>query len=161
MAEPNKKKGTPPPPPQEKVVVKKRSGCFLLLLLLLLLIALLLYLITHFGWFGLGDGSGSSGDGGSGSDSGTSVADRAEPVSEDTDSTVVYVTISEDKYLLNNEPIELDKLMENIKGIEGDVKVEITDADGVVNLLTDLEDALVAESIAYSVNTEVQETEAE
>ena len=149
----------PPPPPQEKVV-KKKSGCLLPLLLLLLLIALLIFLIWHFGWFGFGDGDG-SGSSGSGASSSTSESQEIEKNDNINDKVITNVTVNGDEYLYDNQPVELDKLIDIIKETEGDVTVDIADSDSTKNALDALVNRLADEKISYIDNSSINETEAE
>jgi len=62
------------------------------------------------------------------------------------------ITISEDVYYYNNEPISLDDLIDEIETVDGEVIVTITDNEATENACTMLTTKLDELEIEYTIN---------
>ena len=126
----------------------KKGG---IILVLILLIAAILVLLYFFGG-GLGLGSGSGGT----VPAGGTVTNNTEQEtdSDDTPEETKYidVTVSEDKYLYDNNTITIDELIEKVKGFEEKCEVHITVSEtATLNAVDDLKAALDSNGIEYMI----------
>ncbi|MCH5193895.1 MAG: hypothetical protein J1F11_08045 [Oscillospiraceae bacterium] len=134
---------------------KKGGGVIIFVILLLIILAVLAFLFGN-GMLGFGGNS----DGGIMPAIGT-VSPEAETVSDDTPAETNYidVTVSEDKYLYNNDTVTIDELIEKIGSFEKECEVHITVSDtATLNAVDDLKAAFDNSGIAYMI---IESAEAE
>lgn len=134
------------------------------ILVVVAIAAIIIFILIHFKGFGFGKGNG-SGQSNSGSE-GSSVSDEFQSSSENEPSSkvetvpeaiettveeVVYVsvTVQGRGYLYQNAGIELNALMDDLKKIEGNFVVRITDENASKKAFDDLTSALDKEHISY------------
>ena len=148
---------------------------FLAVVLILAVIAAAVWLLFHFGLFGLGKGSSGSTDSGTAS-SAVSAESAAESAAETSappapesseesseaaessdepaetvieEKTYVDVTVSENSYLYQNGTLELDALLTELEKLGDDVTVRITDEKASLKAYEDLTKALDEKKIAH------------
>lgn len=135
----------------------------LAILVAVAVVAIIIFLLIHFKGFGFGKGNG-NGQSNNGSE-GSSVSDEIqssddeqsseiETVPETIETTVeevvyVAVTVQGKGYLYQNAGIELDALMDELKKIEGDFVVRITDENASKKAFDNLTSALEKEHITF------------
>lgn len=130
---------------------KKKGGKVGIVLFLIFLIAVILVILYFFGGsFGLGSGNGGTVPAG-----GTVTNDtESAAVTEETPEEIDYidVTVSEDKYLYNNDTITIDELIEKVKGFEEKCEVHITVSEtATLNAVDDLKAAFDSNGIEYMI----------
>lgn len=139
-------------PVQEKTVVKKKSGCLPLFILLLAVIALIIWLMSHFniGFFGKDGDKGKSSSGADYSD--MTVNDRKPPETtenQDNGKKIVDITVCGNQYYYNDGKTEIDDFIDEIKAMDGQIFVYITDDDAYADDMKKLKDALTKADIPY------------
>lgn len=138
---------------KEKKNKKSRKGGPVGALLLALIIAAVLFLMNHFGiGFGTGDGDGDGADDTNSQDT-VSVQEVEPAVVEYTE---IEVVIAGDKYRYNGGEYELDALIDEIVKLAGDdknIKVNISQENGLADALDALIKRLESENMAYTDNT--------
>lgn len=132
-------------PVQEKTVVKKKSGCLPLFILLIAVIALIIWLMSHFnvGFFGK---DGDKGKSSSGADhSSITVNDRKPPETtenQENGKKIVDITVCGNQYYYNDGKTEIDDFIDEIKAMDGQIFVYITDDNAYTDDMKKLVDAL-------------------
>lgn len=135
---------------------------FLGILLVIAIIGLIIFLLLHFKGIGWGVGNGRSNTGSESSsvsnDKNTSsdnvqsseIESTTEPI-ETTVEEVIYVavTVQGRGYLYQNSGIELDDLIDELKKIEGNFIIRITDENASKKAFDDLTSALDEYHIPY------------
>ena len=140
-------------------------GKFLGVLAGIIVIALVFMLVLGSCGAGLGFGPGGNGDGtGSGEDTSNTIADNnnTEETKESTteateashndanDTLIIAVSVVESDYFYNNKKISLDDLIDELKSIEEDFIVEVTDDNSALRAYNKLIDALAENNFDYS-----------
>lgn len=82
------------------------------------------------------------------------------PHTENENIKVVSILVSGDEFLYENEPIQLDEILEKVKAIENDFYVEIKDNNATHNAYSKLVEALEALEIRIE-KSETEESEIE
>lgn len=72
--------------------------------------------------------------------------------SGNTDSFALEITISEDKYFVNNHEISFDELKTKIDGLETGAVIKINDENSTLKAFNAVKDYLDEKKIAYSVS---------
>lgn len=134
------------------------GGCLGLIVLIGLIIALVIFLLNH---FGLGFGGGGDGDG----DGEENAAPETSSVQEVEPAVVEYaeveVIIKGDRYSFNGGEYELEPLITELKKSADEnknLKVNITQDNGLADALDALTEKLEAEGITYADNTAEADT---
>ena len=140
-------------------------GKFLRVLAGIIVIALVFMLVLGFLGAGLGFGPGGDGDGtDSGENTSNTIADNnnteetEESTTEATDAShndaddtlIIAVSVVESDYFYNNKKISLDDLIDDLKSIEEDFIVEVTDDNSALRAYNKLIDALAENNFDYS-----------
>ena len=140
-------------------------GKFLGVLAGIIVIALVFMLVLGSCGAGLGFGPGGNGDGtGSGENTSNTIADNnnTEKTKESTteateashndanDTLIIAVSVVESDYFYNNKKISLDDLIDELKSIEEDFIVEVTDDNSALRAYNKLIDALAENNFDYS-----------
>ena len=130
---------------------KKKGGKVGIVLFLILLIAVILVILYFFGGsFGLGSGNGGTVPAGGTVTNDTGSAAVTEETPDETN--YIDVTVSEDKYLYNNDTITIDELIEKVKGFEEKCEVHITVSEtATLNAVDDLKAAFDSNGIEYMI----------
>ncbi|MBR1739992.1 MAG: hypothetical protein IJ737_06850 [Ruminococcus sp.] len=140
---------------QKKNEKKKKKNHLLGIILLLIFLALLLWLLNYLG-LGFGFGKGKGGDK-KGDGSGAGESSTAAEVPAKT-STVTYqeITVSGDKYIINDQEKELEAVIADAQALaaEGNVEFRIIDDGALNDYLEDLTDALEEASLTYNFQQE-------
>lgn len=82
------------------------------------------------------------------------------PHTENENIKVVSILVSGDEFLYENEPIQLDEILEKVKAIENDFYVEIKDNNATHNAYSKLVETLEALEIRIE-KSEIEELETE
>lgn len=69
-----------------------------------------------------------------------------------TDSFALEITISEDKYFVNNHEIGIEELKSEIDGLEAGATIKINDENSTLKAFNAVKDYLDKKKIAYSVS---------
>ena len=119
----------------------------------ILLIAAIAVAVWFFFFRGEGFGTGKSGATGTDNASETVTTQEAEPAQAEV--VFAEVTVKESAYVYNGGEYQLNPLMEELKKLDENTKVRITDDGGLVDAKEALTDALTKNNIPYTDDTAV------